>query len=361
MAFDFIMNGSPHGNNGIAEMICADDFNPHHLRPWTGADGRSYITNHVYDKKQKKVVAVPQLISNRPSLLRKDEWMQVDDIVEETARASPRIWGDLASAGLMKVIPNGMGITILQHQTSSYAGAATISMDGLRESERARPKYDIGGIPLPITHEDISFSSREIATSRRLGIGVDLDQVREATLNCIESVERLTLGTSSSYSYGGYTIYGLTNHPNRIAGTVTSPTNSGWTPRRHQDEINAMLQQTVDVNYRGPYGIYYSRSWGQYLNMDYSEAYAGSSLRTRVAQNDNVRFVRTLDFLSGYQVIVVMLDRKVIRGLNGLNLQTVQWMSHGGFQSNLKVFCIYVPQVRADANGNTGLVHAVAA
>jgi len=47
----------------------------------------------------------------------------------------------------------------------------------------------------------------------------------------------------------------------------------------------------------------------------------------------------------------------VIREVVGMDITTVQWEEEGGMRLNFKVMAILVPQLRADFNGNTGIVH----
>jgi hypothetical protein len=75
--------------------------------------------------------------------------------------------------------------------------------------------------------------------------------------------------------------------------------------------------------------------------------------------------VRTLDFLqflpgTPYTMLLVQFTPDVVRVVIGLDITTMQWETHGGMQMNFKVMCIMVPQLRADMNGNTGVVHGSA-
>ena len=56
-------------------------------------------------------------------------------------------------------------------------------------------------------------------------------------------------------------------------------------------------------------------------------------------------------------MLLVQMTSDVVRAVKGMQITTVQWESHGGMMLNFKVMCIMVPQIRADHNGNTGLVH----
>jgi hypothetical protein len=50
----------------------------------------------------------------------------------------------------------------------------------------------------------------------------------------------------------------------------------------------------------------------------------------------------------------------VIRMVIGMDVTTVQWETMGGMRLHFKVMAIMVPQLRADYNSNTGIVHGTA-
>lgn len=359
MSVEYICNGQAFGGS-VANRLLATNLDPGALRPWVGRDNRTYIQLNagvdVNGKPKSQVLTV-----NAPATLRKDEWIKLDETILRAARPQLQIWSDLVQAGLTYNVPNGMGVTVLQHQTMTDAGEATVSMDGLRESLKDRPLFDLAGLPLPITHSDFNFSLREIMVSRQNGSPLDMTMAEQASRKVAETIEKMTLGALASYSYGGYTVYGLTNHPNRIQKSLTLPTDPAWVPGTLMDEVLGMVQASTDIYFNGPWGLYFSPAWSRYLEGDYSQNYAGDTLRTRLAKTNKISFIRTLDYLTGYQVLLVSLRTDVIRAITGMQMTTLQWESNGGLQLNFKVMAIMVPQVRANSNGQTGLVHGVAA
>lgn len=337
------------------------------INPRTGdPTGRTLMTLNVAPRSGAKAKKKNVVVHNAPSTLMKDEYVYFDDVIVEESRPVMRLVNDIVGAGLTMNIADGMAVTVIQHQTMVASGNATWSMDGLRTAQRDRPLFDLVNHPLPIVHGDFSFGLREILQSRRQGIALDTTQLRETTRVIAEDIEKVTLGSIGSYSYGGGTIYGLTNHPDRIAKVLTNPTDPGWTPDVTYNEILDMIQSAQDVRFNGPYWLYFSPAWTKYLNMDYSAAYPGVTLRTKlrdlgVGDDNNVTVKGKLDFLSGYQIILLQPDRRVVRMINGMALKTVQWESHGGMEINFKVLGIIVPQVRSNASGDNGIVHGVAA
>jgi len=260
-------------------------------------------------------------------------------------------------AGLTFSIPNGMSRTVLETETQSDVNEATISMDGLRKSQNDRPEFDLVNLPLPIVHKDFSFSARQILASRNGGSPLDTTSAELAGRRVAEEVEKLLLGVSNTYSYGGGTIYGFRNLPQRLTKTISDPTGGGWTPQVLLDEILEMRTQSQQAFHYGPWVIYTGLAWDQYLDNDFSLAKGDNTLRDRIKAIQGIDDCITADYLPGFDIIMVQKTSDVARMVNGMDMTTVQWDTDGGMKVNFKVMTIQVPQLRADFNGNTGIVH----
>jgi len=303
------------------------------------------------------MIAVPTPVAN--ATLRKDEWKLLDDAIIMAAKERLRVVADLRGAGLTFAIPNGMGKTVLQTESVSDITAATISMDPARKSEGDRPEYDLVNLPLPVIHKDFYFNARQIATSRNIGASIDVTTAQLAARRVSEEAEKLVLGTAASYTYGGGTVYGLTNFPSRITATITSPEDTGWTPLITVREVLSMRQASQDHLHYGPWVLYNAPAWDEYLDDDYSTTKGDATLRERLKKIAGIQDVRTADYLGSgvYTLLLVQQTSDVIREVVGMDITTVQWEEEGGMRLNFKVMAILVPQLRADFNGNTGIVH----
>jgi len=350
---DFILNGQAQGN--VATTLLANGFDIGALRPWVGKDGRSYITQN----RAGKMVACPVPVAN--ATLRHEEWKVLDEAIVMAAKERLRVIADLRGAGLVYNLPNGMGKTVLETESMSDITPATISMDPVRESENDRPEIDLVNLPLPVIHKDFFFSARQVATSRNIGAGIDVTTAQLAARRVAEEAEKLVLGVSPSFSYGGGSIYGYTNFPSRITRTITAPTGSNQATTVQQ--VLAMRQDSIDAFHYGPWVLYTSPAWSQYLDDDYSTAKGDNTLRQRLQSIDGITDVRTADFLSPTAFILILVQQTadVARLVMGMDITTVQWETHGGMRLHFKVMAIMVPQVRADFNGNTGIVHGATA
>lgn len=348
---DLVDTRAMSGLGGIANFLLKNRMNVNALRLYEGEDERTYM-----DMPGKDGKAEARLVNNAVATLRRDDWILIDDSVVAAGRPQLDAVADLMSRGLTRNIPNGFGKIMVETELTGDVTGAILSMDARRQSESDRPEYDRVSIPLPIIHKDFFFSAREIEVSRNSGTPLDVTMAEESAEKVMEYAEQMLLGVAPSYSYGGGTIYGYTNFPNRLTKTLTAPT-GGWTPDVLIDEILEMKALSVAAYYRGPWQIYVSTDWDAVLDADYSAAKGDNTLRDRILRINKITGVKTLDHLPEKTLLMVQMNNKVVREIIGMPLKTVQWESKGGFELNFKTMAIMVPQIRSDWNDKTGIVH----
>jgi len=385
---DFIQNGQGHGP--VGQQLAECRFEPGLLRPYINENnvkccamntGRMVANEKGVMLPEVEEVRVSDLIANginspvfnAQTTLRKDEWIELDRVVVRAARQRLRAWGDLAAANSFGGF-NGMAKTVLEHETMSDPGEAVVDMDGLTPSTTDAPKFQLEGLPLPITHSDFWFSSRRLATSRNSGTPLDTTMGEAAGRRVAETIEQTTIGTVNGLIYGDGTgiygrtnlnagtapqVYGYINFPNRNTVTgMTAPTGSNG-PTVLTEWLN-LRDALYNDRFYGPYMVYTSANWDEFLDNLFSTAEpSAGTLRSRLLQIDGITDIRRLDFLesSTFQVIFVQMTSDVARAVNGMDITTVQWESMGGMRVNFKVMAINVPQMRADFNGRCGIAH----
>lgn len=375
MFVDYILNGEPHGE--VGERMCRNRWEGQMKRPWRAKNGKDYVainTGEVDKKGLPKMRAITvndaremgiDVPTTNALTLRKDEWKLVDKAVLTAARPRLRAWRDLAAANTYGGF-NGMSKLVLEHETQSDPGSAVIDMDGLADSQTDAPIYQLEGLPLPIVHSGFFYSERRLSASRNSGTPLDTTMAEKAGRRVAETIEQLTIGTLAlSWAYGDTAnygtsagkIWGYTTHPDRITKTdLTIP--DGTNGSTTVDDVLAMIQLASNSYFYGPFMLYHSSGWDQYMDDDY-RANDARTLRGRLRQIDAIVDVRRLDYLtSGYQLLLVQMTADVARAVNGMDITTLMWESKGGLQVNFKVMAIQVPQLRSDYNGNMGLVHA---
>lgn len=346
---DFINGGQAYG--GVAARLLNNEMDPGVLRPWIGENGQVYVTRMV----KNQLVNIP--ISNSVSALRKDDWLAYDHAILQVAKPRMKVWGDLQGAGLTYDIPGGLGKTVLLTERQSDISPATVSMSGTQRGENDKAVYDSVNLPLPIIHKDFTIQLRDLAASRQGGNPIDTTNAKLAAQRVVEELEMLTIGTKTGITFGGGTVYGLRNFPQRLTGTGTIPTAGGWTPAVALAEVLAMRLQSQQAFHFGPWKLYCSTPWDTYMDSDYN-LYKGLTLRQRIEQIRGISSCETLDYIQNtYEFILVEQSDSVIRAVTAMPLSTFMWEEQGGWEIKMKVAMIGVPQTRCDQNNNTGIVH----
>lgn len=349
MPIELIQNMQGFGD--AADRLVSAGFDPGVLRPWIGRDGRHYIARNVGGKARA-------FVTNAPATLTKDAWIAFDTAVVRATRDRLRAFSDIRGSGLEFILPNGLGHTILQYQTLGDITRATISMDPMRRSEGDRFHLDLANLPLPVIHKDFDLSAREIAVSRNGNVPLDTTMAEMAGRKVAEEVERLTVGTTGVFSYGGAAVYGYTNFPQRTV-KIDMPVPDGTNGAAVLSAILTLRQSLINNRHFGPYMLYCNSQWAQVLDTDFSATKGDMTLRQRLLAVDGFRDVRVLDYLptTQWHIILVEMTSETVRAVIGMEVQTVQWESLGGMRKHFKVMCILVPQLRPDTNGTSGVAH----
>lgn len=352
LCIDMIHNGQASGD--AAEMLVNANFDVGALRPWWDPKKRR---TYVAMNQGGKQVVVPY-VRNTNYTLRQEDWKAIDSAVLKAAKPRLRAVQDLRDRGLVYNLPNGMAHTVLQTELVSDINDATVSMDPLEHGVTDRPIFEPITIPLPVIHYTFYYSARQIAASRNGGSPLDTTTAELAARKVAEAAEKMTLGkwTPASYQWGGGTITGYTNFADVLTKTITSPAVS-FSGATHVQEVLAMMQQSRDAYYYGPWMLYHSPNWAQYLDRDYSTTKGDNTVRDRIKMIDGIEDVKQLDYLTGYELLLVQMTSDVVRLIDGLPITTVQWDSHGGMRKNFAVMALWVPQMRSDINDRTGIVY----
>ena len=117
-----------------------------------------------------------------------------------------------------------------------------------------------------------------------------------------------------------------------------------------------MRQDSISHKHYGPWVLYVPPGYQATLEKDHQTGYP-KSIRQRLLEIDGLDDIRVADKLSANNVILVQMTPNVVRLVVGMSVTTVEWKSEGNMVHHFKVMTIMVPQIRADANGNTGVVH----
>lgn len=290
-------------------------------------------------------------------VLRENEWREYDQSVTEIARDQYTIVADLLGAGLRKPLKNAMGTTALVWDRIGDMDDAQVDMTAEAVDIRDRLEYGQDGMPLPLIHKGFRLDIRTLAASRKSGEGLDVTHVEAATRKVIQTIEKLFLTGNFSAGMGAGRVYGVTAFPYRITGSlsvtwVTATAAQIWT------DMNAMIGALEAKGQFGPYGMYIPRAFAPRLRDDYDRTTAtGTSIRSRLMEIADLKWIKVHSFLTGTNVIVIQLRKGTIEVIEGIQPRVVEWSAEGGMIFLFKVIAMILPRIRRDALDQVGIAH----
>jgi len=386
---DFITNGVGEGSVGqsIAGGRYALEpqvgFDPGLLRPVIQTDNRKYclistgrmVKNSKGEMEaEKKHIPLERLIANgtvpftyNASALPYHTWMRIDKAVLKASRDRLNAWNDLAAANTYGGF-DGMSVTGIVRDTMTDPGDAKVDMDTLSDDLNDAPLLQPDIVPLPIIHAGASLSQRRMAMSRNGGLPLDTTLIETCGTRCAETLEKMTIGMDdfsglvigSSTDFTRRGIYGFRTQADRITKTDVTASSS-FVADTFVQEVIAMIELARAQKFWGPFVLYYSTTWDQYLARDYVTGSASAGLAAptktvlqRVQEIRQIQRVSMLDmFTSTDELLLVQMTSETVRAINGMDFMPVQWTEQGGAKTMLRVMGIKVPDLRAQYVGTS--------
>lgn len=336
------MNGTISNPNTV---LTGGRLNVNQMRPFVMHDGKTYVVNG----------SSKQLHANE-GLLMYDEWKDLDRRVVEIA--TDRLVGvaGLQAAGLTHSL-GSLGVTLAQWEESSDMTPADLSMSGVTRGEEDTPAYRQNQVPVPIVHKDFRLNIRRLEASRRFGEALDTTAAEIAARVVAERSEDM-LFQGEPITVDGNTIFGYTNHPDRNTFDMGTP----WDDVDAADnadiveEVSQAIQEARNANHFGPYTIYVPKEYEFKLDEDYRDL-DQRTVRQRIEQLAGVTSVVVADRLEGDNVVVVQMARDTVDLAIAQDITTVQWSQQGGMTEHFKVMAAWVPRIKSDFDGRSGIVH----
>lgn len=335
----------------LANHIGSLPFHINSMRPFVGQDGQSYILNPRTNEK---------MAVNVPATLRYDEYKDIDRTVYEVAKQRLVGIADLQKRGLTHGL-GGLGSVITQYEKSSDMTGATISMGGVTAGEKDKMAFDTASVPVPIIHKDFAINIRALMASRSSQYAESLDVTSAAVASRVvaEASEDILFGSSPIKVEGG-TIYGYTTEPNRNVTVIGTAWDELSASNRDKiiDDVQAALQAARDARHYGPYILYIPTNYEGVLDDDFEPGSGDTrTVRERILKLSGIEEIKTADRLTEDNVVLVQMTRDVVDLAIAQPISTVQWEQQGGMISNYKVMACWVPRVKVDYDGRSGVVH----
>lgn len=287
-------------------------------------------------------------------VLRKDEWILLDQTVVTIARDRLILAGDLLSRNLRFDVPNPLGTTRIEWERLGDFTPAEVNMSGVSEASRDRATYDLKSMPFPIIHKDFRINIRALAASRNRGESLDVTNAGLAARMVAEKIDDIVMnGTTIAQTNG--IIYGYLNAPNRNVGSVTA-TWATATGEQIAADVLDMITAAIGANMYGPYVIYVPYNVFVHMGDDYKDA-SDKTIMQRVMEIPGIEAVRPTNRLTAPNVLLIQMTSDVVDMVSGMQPTVLQWESHGGMVTNFKVMSMMVPRIKDDKADQSGITH----
>lgn len=397
---DFVVNGRPEGL--MADGLSRVGYDAGLLRPMIMDDGKRYcwlktgqtekgqVLNAEGEKEDAQVPArepipLERLIGNgmvpaayNASALPYQAWQSIDRAVTRASRDRLMAWNDLAAANTYGGF-DGMATTGLIKDSMTDPGDAKVDMDTLSSDLNDSPLFTPDILPLPIIHAGFQLSERRLAISRNTNMPLDTTQAEAAGRRVAEMLEKMTIGVTdfsgltigASGTFTNRGIYGFRTQPDRITSSMTA----AFVAATFVSEVLGLIELARAQKFFGPFVLYYSTDWDQYMGTDYvvgtsAQGYTtvDKTVQQRVEMIAKIQRVQMLDFFtSTKEILLVQMTSDTVRAVDGMDFTTVQWQEDGGSKIIFRVMAIKVPDLRSQYVGTSissrkcGIVHATGA
>lgn len=292
------------------------------------------------------------------SLLRKDEWEELDRQVIPAVHKRLNIVQDLRDAGLTHML-GGPGTMVSQFNVSSEKIIADVTMTG-QTGQRDRVEKRLKGVPVPVIHSEFQFNWRELDASRRAGDALDMTEARESGQAVAERLESMTVDGYSGVVVAGDAITGLTNITGRDTDTASNYGGGDFgTALNGPKTVLGMISALAAKNYYGPFGVYVANT--QYFQLLTPLANRSGSDLQSILDIPQVQFCKPDQTLAAGEVVLVQLTSNVIDLAIAEEIMLREWNSGDATIFHGKVMGLMVVRLKVDFAGNLGVAHATGA
>lgn len=292
------------------------------------------------------------LVTN--SLLRKDEWEQLDAMVQIAAtgqlNAIARLDGD---ASLRKPL-GSIGVVVAQYNQGSEMTRPAVNLTGRGAPSLDRQNYNLTGVPIPVIHKEFQIGTRELAASRAYGSGIDATNAFEASRVVAQEMERIYFVGNTNISLNQDVLYGVTNEPNINGGAAVG---DFGVLANQVPTFRNMIQAANADNYFGPFEFWVARTQYNEMSLAFYTDGSGESGLQRILRMEGVDAVHPSDWMTAGTLVMVQMTPNVIDFCVYQMGTVVEWTTPDGMAQNFKIMSIGAPRVKSDYNNASGIVY----
>lgn len=294
------------------------------------------------------------------SLLRRDEWEELDRMVVEAGREPLVGVADLrARDDLLRKV--SIATSLATYNKSSAMGPPNFAMNPLADGERQRMDYGLAGVPIPFAFIDFQLDIRTLEASRRLGEGLDMMQGAEASYQIAKAWEGMLFNGTPAIAVADRlgtlnTIYGYKTHPDRNTGTALGDwgdTTSGYLYAINT--IQAMKAALQADLFFGPYWLYVNRH--NWADIGVVNTQTDRRIMEVITADPEIAKLQVSSELDSGEIIMVDPKPRTIQWVEGAMLRPVEWDEKGGLGTNYRVIGAAAPLVKSTSSGQSGVAH----
>ncbi len=293
---------------------------------------------------------IPDLRIN--SILRKDEWEELDRAVVEESHNRMNAIQRLIDQGLVQRL-GGPGTLISQWNTITEMTRASVTVEGVTKTDMDLVDHKLQGVTIPVIHKRFDLSVRTLDASRNLGDGVDLTNATEATRVVEEEWERMFFAGNTGVNLNGNPIWGVTTETNINTGAATG---DFGTISNIYPTFLAMVNAIAGDNYHGPIDFWVATTQFNEMQNRFTDG-SGQTALEAVKIIQQVREVFPSDWMTAGTLVGVTMLRDVIDVALTQTPTLVEWMSPDGMMAHFKVIAIGAPRVKSTYAGNSGIAY----
>jgi uncharacterized linocin/CFP29 family protein len=286
------------------------------------------------------------------SILRKDEWEELDRAVVQAAGERLNAIERLEARNLTHRL-GSIGILASQWNVGSQMERATVNLSGQAAASLDLQDYNLKGVPVPVIHKEFTIGERSLVASRRNGEGIDVTNAYQASQVVAEELERIFFSGDSTVQLNGQTIYGVTNETNVNTGSGTD----FGTIANVNTTFTAMVNACAGDNYHGPFEVWIATTqYGQLTTAFYTDG-SGESAYERMLRMPQIEMIHPGDYMTDGTIVMVQMTPTVVDLALYEKNMVVEWTSQDGMTHNFKVMTIAVPRVKSDFSSQSGIAY----
>lgn len=293
--------------------------------------------------------------------LRPREWEQFDTKIIDVTRQEAKAVGYIEGKGL--TVQGSFGKTISTYARMSDVDTVTASMTPGANMEKDAQEFDEIGVNVPLLSGSFDIDDRTLEASRNWGESLDTTAAAALTKNIwITANEILFNGWKPSLGNGN-PVYGFTNRPGALTGSITANSWNGTTTTGYgatiDKEFNAHIKSLAQKYYHGPFAVWVSNNIYTPLQRPFSEQYGGVTVMQHLMAYPQVEAVMNSDQLADNTVVIVQMTDDVVDIYKGLDMTpTPIEFQCAPMVSEYYLAYAFAPRVKVNYKDETGILVA---